>query len=438
MMKAQVYGLITALLLVKVASSNVLQTFGAGSRASSMAGAYSSISNDPNSQYYNPASMAFGVRSFSYSTIDTRDRLKAPGEIAIEGGGSQTYGEIDYANSFGNAVAFSFPMSSRLTIGLAGYVPFSNLLNFSGEDAFAPQYVMYLSRNERPVFNVNAAWRVLGGLSLGVGCFISQNISGATGLYIVPNEGQKPSYATLNMRIKSAPYASIGVLVRVFEILGFSGTQFLDVGISYKQEAKYKARFSANTNLKIMSTTNLEFNAILSSIPYYDPEIIGVGISAGERERYIFSLDLSIERYSGFKSQFISLEGNFENILPAVDFRDRVVLRSGAEYRYDLRPLPIFLRAGFAWVPTPVPDQTGDGNLLDCDKYIYSVGAGTVIQGNTFFIHSPLSLDFHYQYHFLKDRMIVKNDPGSIGYHDGGYVVGGSIHAVGLSVGLNF
>ena len=96
------------------------------------------------------------------------------------------------------------------------------------------------------------------------------------------------------------------------------------------------------------------------------------------------------------------------------------------------------LRAGVAIVPTPVPDQSGDGNLLDSDKVVYSVGSGITIPSKWFFGKPPLAIDFHYQVHKLEKRLITKSSTSNIGYKDGGYHAGGHVQIVGLQISLRF
>jgi long-subunit fatty acid transport protein len=296
---------------------------------------------------------------------------------------------------------------------------------------------MYLSRNDRPIFNGNVAFNPWNGVLLGVGTFVTQNISGDMRLFIDENDIQIPSYATLNIKIKPTPYLSFGTNINLFEVFKISKLYFLNFSLSYKQESKYKAKFNADAALAVQ-LASVGLNAVLSSVPYFDPEIYTLGLSLGHVDRYLLSFDISYERWDGFEPGFIKLDGNFLNKVPLINFNNRMVYRLGGEYKFIVRKVPLFTRIGYAFVPTPVPDQKGDGNILDCDKNIYSIGLGLLVDKRKFFLESDLKIDLHYQLQNLNDRKIVKRSSSNIGYKENGYIAGGKITAMGISLSVNF
>ena len=306
-----------------------------------MAGAYSSIGDDSNSQFYNPANLSFDEITFSYSLVDSRDNLKAPGRVLIASGISDDFDSVNYTNSFGNAVSFTFPFVRQVSLGFLAYLPFANMLNFVGEDPFSPQYVMYLSRNDRPIFNGNLAVSVYNGVSLGIGCFITQNISGDMRLFIDENDSQIPSYATLNIKIKPMPYLSLGTNIKIFELFHISKIYFLNISLSYKQESKYKAKFNADARLSVQ-LASVGLNSILSSIPYFDPETYTIGVSGGLQDNFLISSDISYVRWKRFEPNFMKLDGNFLNKIPPINFKNRIVYRFGGEYKFDIKSFSFF------------------------------------------------------------------------------------------------
>lgn len=430
--------LISLLFVVSNIQAAVPYDYGAGSRASAMGNAYITVKGDTNSQFYNPASLDFDYKSFSYSGVDSKDKLKAPGEIKIDNGSTRNIDKIDYPNAFGSTFTLSFPLSSRLNFGMLLYLPYQNLLEFSSDDPFAPQYVMYVSRDGRPFINPNLTYNITKSFSFGMGVIIAYNITATTTVYVDPSDSQKPSYSTLSIKTKPVPYAVYGGILEILELFSSGDNYLLNAGFVYREEAVYRTRFVTNSNLDIISSTNLQFNAVMSGVPYYDPETYTGGLSFGRKGFYLIALNVSYEKWSKYQSSAIKLEGDFINILPDLNFKDRTVYKAGGELDLRYFGLPVSLRAGYDYVPSPVPAQTGNGNLLDCDKQIYSAGLGTTIPQTWLPINYPFNLDFHYQYHKLKDRLILKGSSDNIGYRDGGYVAGGNIQSWGVTGGVVF
>ena len=50
------------------------------------------------------------------------------------------------------------------------------------------------------------------------------------------------------------------------------------------------------------------------------------------------------------------------------------MLRLGLEATIDARPVDLVLRAGYSFVPTPVPEQTGLGNAFDASRHGLAAG----------------------------------------------------------------
>ena len=69
-------------------------------------------------------------------------------------------------------------------------------------------------------------------------------------------------------------------------------------------------------------------------------------------------------------------------------FHDTVTLKSGVEYAKKFWAL----RGGFAFDPSPIPEQTGDTNYIGADAVSLSLGGGLDFRR---LIHMPFSIDGH-------------------------------------------
>jgi long-subunit fatty acid transport protein len=92
--------------------------------------------------------------------------------------------------------------------------------------------------------------------------------------------------------------------------------------------------------------------------------------------RWVDFLSPSLEIHTDIKLPVIPLE-----LLPGKvedpNFSDTVTVRFGAEYTVIQTSWSDFiLRGGYAYDPSPVPEQTGWSNWLDGNKHIFSVGIG--------------------------------------------------------------
>jgi len=117
---------------------------------------------------------------------------------------------------------------------------------------------------------------------------------------------------------------------------------------------------------------------------------------------------------------------------PDSSFRDILVPRLGIEYVLEKT---LALRGGYAYIPSPVPDQLQGQNYLDCNKHVFSIGAGYTWEQIPWLKiwPNPFTLNGYFQYSWLVNRTYNK-DPGFGPDVDlGGYMLNG-----GLSIKLHF
>ena len=117
----------------------------------------------------------------------------------------------------------------------------------------------------------------------------------------------------------------------------------------------------------------------VTAVDYSTPHQIALG-AAYRTDRFLVTGDVTYSVYRRFRSSApdVILYSSKTEVLKqsiALDpgFHDTWAVRVGGEFK-PLKALA--LRAGFAWIQSPVPAQTGVTNLLDGDRYVGSVGLG--------------------------------------------------------------
>ena len=75
-------------------------------------------------------------------------------------------------------------------------------------------------------------------------------------------------------------------------------------------------------------------------------------------------------------------------------------------------------RGGYAWVPSPVPDQTGITNYVDNDKHVGAIGLGIELGHISRVSKGPVRFDLALQTQSLVRRTTVK-DPSLVKDEDG-------------------
>jgi hypothetical protein len=97
--------------------------------------------------------------------------------------------------------------------------------------------------------------------------------------------------------------------------------------------------------------------------------------------------------------------------------------------------LAIDLRAGYAYEPTPVPEQIAQSNFADSDKHTLSAGVGLELKGVTAILPRPLTIDMHVATTVLPERVNRKFDPLD---PVGDFVADGAIVQIGMMLRSRF
>lgn len=113
-----------------------------------------------------------------------------------------------------------------------------------------------------------------------------------------------------------------------------------------------------------------------------------------------------------------------------VELADTLSPRLGVSHVLALSSVDLTLRAGYAFEPTPLPEQVGAANRWDNARSIVTLGWKVEFE-------APLALAFVYQAHWLHERRHQKRD-GAAAQENADVRVSGNVQFVGLDLELRY
>ncbi len=382
---------------------------------SGMSGVATANPDEPASNFYNPASMAFdedwNIYLGATTLIPSVDYESLDGEFS-----HQTEDQVFYPPNFN----LNVPISDGFALGVGATFPWG--LGIAWPDDWVGQYEF--RSQDLQTFNLNpsVAMKVpaVEGLSVAAGAqFVRSSITqeraqmlpgtddvdivlGGTGhgigatlaaMYEVNDE------VTLGMNYRSAVRVSYDGAIHFGDAVNDTPFQhrFIDQDITTEITMPHTLNTGVGYQLNDALWMGLDVNYMTWRT--YDQVEIGFSEQSPEGERGELEPPLMIE----------------------ADWNDAVALRLGGQYRL----IPgVKVRGGFAYDMTPVPDDTVGPSLPDNDRFVFSTGVGYTQMG------TGIRADLGYQFITLPTREI-RNDTV-----EGDYQL--SSHVIGLNVGYGF
>ena len=196
-MKKIIYALLIVLSSAATAYSGCVDTYGIGSKATSMGGAYSAYADDPFAVYYNPAGLtqietptfAIGVHMID-PTIHIRDfYIEDHPDSGLPGENSKADFSDTSDNLYAPHTGYAMPVTDRLAIGIAAYAPWGLELEWGNDPQKNPGAYNYFHSNyNRIAVTPTIAYKVTEKFSVGIGVSIGKSEACAEKrYYITPN-----------------------------------------------------------------------------------------------------------------------------------------------------------------------------------------------------------------------------------------------------------
>ena len=401
---------------IGTARADIASNFGLGANALSMSGAYTGVADDFSACYYNPGGLAFQQRPvFAHDRRGTSLFIGA-GYIANslwtkDPGSSKKYADIDplafeqLGLTMGPSALAGLLPQRRVYFGVAFYSPTDAIIGWKERNTSVDRYfVFYDNQNRIFGFLADAAYRFNDHLSVGAGV----NIYAASKTITDVNFVQSSFYHTENnvILIKAAPV--VGIMINT--------GNGLKIGLNYRAETRFND-YGVNN---LYASGLLLYSQSFNYVRFFSPEQYSVGVSYRfVKPGVLVSFDAAYQRWS----DFVDEQGDG---LPPTNLFDTVVPRLGV--RYKLKDT-IDVSGGYAFIRSPVRDQTGETNLLDSNKHLISFGASYTFKRAGFW-QAPITLSAYVQDTLFQTGYVHKTQP--VSQYQQGYSFGGSVYDGGI------
>ena len=386
-----------ALAATPAGRANPLDTYGFGPRIMAMGGAGTAAATDVDAAYYNPAAATrVGLFALTLGSLYADDRL------AVSGQDAQVDGTALVQLGLSTPIPGEGAMRRRIFLTVAATLPTSGIFDVRLPDDEALTFPFWGARNRRLALLGTAALRVTDWLSVGGGASLMATVDSAVDVALTG--GQSDNSVGVQIGYHLAPVA--GLLVEPWS--------WLAAGLTYRGRQSMPLRLPVD--VEVLDGVAPVY-ASIRGVAFDTPQEVSVGVQTrpwpGAPRRLVLAADLTWAHYAEtrYASPDVEVRDRGGEILresraTPVTLLDTWSVRLGAEWA----ALPwLQLRAGWAWVPSPVPAQTGATNLLDADRQVLSAGVGLYVPESSLWSGvRALRVDLYGQLHVLSERTSEK------------------------------
>jgi long-chain fatty acid transport protein len=428
--------LVVSILLVHPAevSATSFRTYGFGARAVAMGGAMTAHVADYTATFYNPAGLvtmpvmdlATGLQYANVKTEASNPAPVPPGWVRD----SDAFPVDDAWSLYGGLrlnVPFAAELKDRVGFGLSFYTNATKVLDVRIPYGFKPQFVLLNGQTNMLVIQPGLGIRILDGLRVGAAADIFADVGGnleiPTG--VRGADGVDEARTVIDQEVQPIIRATAGLQV--------DGDLFSETISGFSFGFTWRDSFSIPLQIPVTVLLGpIPLNIDVTSSLLWTPMQMVFGLSYRTPSLVIAS-DVSWNRWSGYEPPTLELALDIAIPVVPIDLKDAVnpdpgtrdtwTPRVGAEWRFlDREAAALFLRGGYAYDPTPFPEQTGLTNFLDSNRHIFSAGVGVSLS------HLPIigdlgknriHLDLGLQFNHFENRIHRKGSVNPLFVEDG-------------------
>lgn len=434
---------LAALSVAGVARANPPDTFGFGSRETAMGGAAAAETRGFAASYYNPAALArsrgleIGIGYFrAEHSLEMNGRDNGVDPVKGVNAGFVAPGTL-------LRVPFAF--------GVALHLPDDRISRVRALRQEQPRWELYDNRNQRLYIAANLAVEATPWLWIGGGLSFMSSTTGRldiTGTANVFRPDESQLRHEVDADLTAVRYPQAGVRVKVSDRVALAAV--------YRGQFKLALDLNARLYGDVSGLTTALYELETHSINNFLPQQVVLGGAWAVTERVKTTFDATWIDWSAYETPVARLDANLvippppsgwpstvtppttpapTRVVP-LTLHDRVVPRVGVEWQaFSVREIDGFLRGGYEYAKSPIPEQTGTTNYVDRDRHALSIGVGAAFRGLARELPGTLSVDAHAQLSILPTETTHK---ASAADYVGDYTAGGHILNVGLTAGFAF
>jgi long-chain fatty acid transport protein len=417
------------------ARANPLDAYGFGARGIALGGAMTAAARGFAATYYNPAGLAIDQPlSLELGYVYSEPTLRIDGRDL----------EVDASQGFQGGITVPGDIYDRaFAVSLGLHLPDGLISRVRSLPQGRPRFVLYDNRPQRLVVSTSAAFEIFDGLYFGAGLTYIASTKGGldvTGVVNASDASRTELLSAVDVTFSSVRYPTFGVV--------FAPYSDLRLGLTYRHEFSLELELGVRVRGDItigeedlLAVENASFALSSYNTDLFSPRQVALGGAWDIFDDTSIYFDLTWLDWSRFPPPVSAIDlvldlGDLDFEVPIPDaplpaeFHDIFVPRLGVEWRmYE----EVALRAGYAYEPSPAPDQPGTTNYVDSNKHQLSIGLGLRLDILPGIFPRPLIFDFAFSKIFLVDRDYVKTDPAD---PIGDYRAGGRVHSAAATLSL--
>ncbi|WP_303851100.1 OmpP1/FadL family transporter [Seleniivibrio woodruffii] len=473
--------LFSALLLSSAFSAFAghVDTYGIGSKATSMGGAVVAGIDDPFAVYYNPAAMSniqqpmlsVGTHLVDPHLTIKQYRVNTSGALADDSFGAD--GIKDEADLLiVPHMGYVHPITDKLTFGVAFYVPYGLDLKWNADPNENPAaYNTYHSWYMREVVTPSLSYKVNDKLSIGAGISIGKAKAGNERKRYVPEKMKNSTYMAGVAQANGVPSAQAPAVGAALAA-AYTELDGADIDMEYEDNFnwsynlgvlyKFTDKLTGGITYRSYSNIDLEGDAeVTPEMAYWKNENLGSDTAVDTPDSIQFGLEYKVTpkfkveadivrtfwsrigSYTVYMDDYLLQSELDPTFIPGANeeyfernWKDTWQYRVGAEYLLNDK---VALRAGYYYDPTVVPEDTFDVLWPDSDKHVFSGGVGLNF--------GKVTVDTVVQYILISEVTIDSGSSHNLddsysrpGLHDADVsaVAGGHIWSFGVTASYKF
>lgn len=446
------------ILLLKVTHGRAqpVDTYGIGSRSVALGGAVTADVGDFSANYYNPAGLARAKRveiAVGY--------FGAFHELSVNGLDSN----VDPVRGLITGMVVPGQISDfRFAFGLGLHLNDDHVSRTRALPSRRPRWEFYDNRPRRIFLAAHLAFAPFEWLRLGGGIsflsFSKNRLALRGNLDVLQAEQRSQLEHSIQNDLTAIRYPQVGIQIEPLPGLHF--------GVVYRGEFALNNTLDAQVGCEVPDdptcTTPLLFTGVgmpfpgyfsleTSSVNAFFPQQISGGVAWSPTSDFRIGFELTWVDWSAYVSPVgrsniilriavpeslrdrIRIPESIQGSTPQpARFEDRFVPRFGVEGTFwKQKGITMQGRGGFFYESSPVPNQGELTNLIDTDRWAFSIGLGIRLDALQPLIPGFLQSDFHFQYSLLPERVTRK---ASLVDPVGDHRAQGHIFAGGLTLSL--